>query len=202
MIQLLVLLDLRFSANLCYPGLISQKVFYHAGSCIFVSTLLRPERPPICDVIERSCSVINISSCFVTCKHRVAVVSVYPPLSTCCGSAITELRSVLLQLFSSAKYIIMAGDFNLDLLSTGNSVSQQYGDLLFDFDLLQHVKESTCVCNLSATLIDHVTGSSSLLISGMTQTVGLSDHNVQIVDFNIPVLKCAPRTMIVWSFKM
>ena len=69
------------------------------GSCIFVSTLLQPERSPICNVIERSCSVINISSCFVTCKyHRIAVLLVYRSPSTSCGSAIIELRSVLLQL--------------------------------------------------------------------------------------------------------
>ena len=112
------------------------------GSCIFVSTLLQPERPSICDVIERSCSVINISSCFVICKyHRVAIVSVYRSPSTCCRSAITELRPVLLQLSASANYIIMAGDFNIDLLSTSSSVSQEYGDLLVDFNLIQHIKE-------------------------------------------------------------
>jgi len=38
------------------------------GSCIFVSTLLQPEHPPICHVIKRSCSVVIISSCPVTCK--------------------------------------------------------------------------------------------------------------------------------------
>ena len=30
------------------------------GSCIFVSTQLQPEQPPICDMIERSCSAINV----------------------------------------------------------------------------------------------------------------------------------------------
>ena len=171
------------------------------GSCIFVSTLLQPECPPICDVIERSCSVINISSCFVTCKyHRVAVLSVYRSPSTCCSSAITELRSVLLQLSTSAKYIMMAGDFNVDLLSTNNSVTLDYVNLLADFNLSQHIIKPSRVCNHSATLIDHIIGSSSLQVSGVGQAIGLSDHNVQLTDFNIPILKRAPRAMMVRSF--
>ena len=89
-----------------------------------MSILLQPECPPICDVIERSCSVINISSCVVTCKyHRVVVLQFIDlhRLAVAAASAIAELRSVLLQLSTSAKYIIMAGDFNIDLLSTNNS---------------------------------------------------------------------------------
>ena len=35
----------------------------------------------------------------------------------------------------------------------------------------------------------------------MGQALGLSDHNVQLTDFNIPILKCAPRAMMVRSFK-
>ena len=170
------------------------------ASCIFVSTLLQPERPPICDVIERSCSVINISSYFVTCKyHRVAVLSVYRSPSTCCSSAITELRSVLLQLSTSAKYIMMAGDFNVDLLSTNNSVTLDYVNLLADFNLSQHIIKPSRVCNHSATLID-IIGSNSLQVSGVGQAIGLSDHNVQLTDFNIPIFKRAPRAMMVQSF--
>ena len=68
------------------------------GSCIFVLKLLQPERLPICDTIEASCSLINVSSCFVTCKHhRIAIISVYRS-PTYCNHAIAELRSVLLQL--------------------------------------------------------------------------------------------------------
>ena len=72
-----MLLDLTNFVYPCCLGLIYKPKSVVPGSSIFVSTLLQPEHPPICDVIERSCSVINISSCFVTCKyHRVAVLSV------------------------------------------------------------------------------------------------------------------------------
>ena len=46
--------------------------------------------------------------------HQIAVASVYRSPLTCFSSAITQLRCTLLQLSSSAKYIIMAGDFNID----------------------------------------------------------------------------------------
>ena len=50
-------------------------------------------------------------------------------------------------------------------------------------------------------MIDHIIGSSTLQVSSVGQALGLSDHNVQLTDFNIPILKCAPRAMMVRSFK-
>ena len=114
----------------------------------------------------------------MTCKyHRIAVLSVYRSPSTSCGSAIIELRSVLLQLSASAKYTIMA-DFNIDLLSTNNSVTLKYVDLLADFHLSQHITGPSRVCNHSATLIGHIIGSNTLQVSSVGQAIGSSDHNV------------------------
>ena len=51
------------------------------GSAILVSDVLKPEHPDICNAVEKSCSVLNVACCFVTCKvHRIAIVSVYRSL--------------------------------------------------------------------------------------------------------------------------
>ena len=54
---------------------------------------------------------------FVSIKHcQTAVLSVYPPPGTCYGAAVTELQSILMQLSSYVKYlIIVAGDLILTL---------------------------------------------------------------------------------------
>ena len=76
-----------------------------------------------------------------------------------------------------------------------------YVDLLADFNLIQPVKEHSWVCNLSATLIGHVIGSNSFQVSEITQAIGLNDHNVQIVVFNLPIFRYAPKAMMAQSFK-
>ena len=88
------------------------------GSCMFVSSTVSPEHPLICEEVEQMCTLLNVVCCIVTCRHhRVAVVTVYRSPSIPGAACIAELRSVLLQLSSSAHYILMAGDFNINLLS-------------------------------------------------------------------------------------
>lgn len=76
-------------------------------------------------------------------------------------------------------------------------------NLLSDFNLVQHVTEPTRVCSVSrsATLIDHVIASEVLNVSLSTQAVGISNHRMQIVDFDVTVCRRAPREIWVCSFK-
>ena len=102
----------------------------------------------------------------MTCKHhRIAVVSVYRSPSIPIATCIAELRSLLLQLSSNVHYILMAGDFNISLLSTNDASTREYVDLLTDFQLTQHITGPTRVSGSSATLIDHIISTSSLAIS-------------------------------------
>ena len=43
------------------------------------------------------------------------------------------------------------------------------------------------VTDVSSTLIDHILSALDISVSFTTQATGLSDHNVQIVDFDITV---------------
>ena len=50
--------------------------------------------------------------------------------------------------------IIIAGDFNVDLLNGNKQSQRRYKDILHSFSLCQHVTKAT---RKSKTLIDHVT---------------------------------------------
>ena len=95
----------------------------------------------------------------------------------------------------------MAGDFNINLLSTNDTVTREYADLLADFQLTQHIKDPTRISGSSATLIDHIISTSSLTVSNVYQASGISDHRMQVANFSISLMKCLPRSVWVRSFK-
>ena len=96
----------------------------------------------------------------------------------------------------------MASDFNINLLD-GSNTQSEYMNLLSDFNLVRHVSEPTRVCSISrsATRIDHVISSEVLNVSLSTQAVGISDHRVQIVDFDVTICRRVPREIWLRSFK-
>ena len=132
--------------------------------------------------------------------HRIAVLSVYRSPSVPFTTLLSELQSVVMMLSSNVNYILIGGDFNVNLLVSGG-VTKEYLDLLADFQLSQKIKDPTRVCDQSATLIDHVTGTSSFNTSNVTQTVGISDHRVQVVDFDIPSLRPSHHHRWIQSFR-
>ena len=82
------------------------------------------------------------------------MLSFYCSPSTCPRTALEDFHSVLLALSDHCKHFIIAGDFNIDLLSD-SSVKEDYINLQSDFCLVQHLTEPSCIYT-SATLIDHV----------------------------------------------
>ena len=70
----------------CSPMLIHPSArSYLPDSAVFVPNALKPEHPDVCVTAdhERSCSVLNVACCIVSCKfHRVAIVSAYRSPST------------------------------------------------------------------------------------------------------------------------
>ena len=59
----------------------------------------------------------------------------------------------------------------------------------------QHIKDPTRISGSSATLIDHIIGTSSLTVSDVYQASGISDHRMQVADFSISLMKCLPRSV-------
>ena len=162
------------------------------GSAIFVSSLLRPEHPVICDTVERSCSVLNVACCITACKfHRVVIVSIYRSPSTPFNDFFTDFYRVLSDLSSYVNSIIVAGDFNIDLISD-SSMKTRYMNILSDFNLVQHIDGPSRVCHSSSSLIDHVSSSCHLTVTQSIQAIDVSDHYLQLVDFDIPTLSRFP----------
>ena len=96
---------------------------------------------------------------------------------------IADLHTLLPQLFACSQYVILAGDINIDLLKSQAS----YSDCLLDFQLVQLVQGSSRVSVLSSTLIDHILCSSNFKVIKVLQAIGVSDHHVQIAEFDISV---------------
>ena len=91
---------------------------------------------------------------------------------------ISKFPSVLMMLSSNTNYILIGGGFNVNLLAS-EDVANEYLNLLTDFYLTQHIRDSTRTCDTSATLFDHVISTSSFNISNVKQAVGVSDHRMQ-----------------------
>ena len=75
-------------------------------------------------------------------------------------------------------HIVLAGGLNMSDFSTRT---------LFDFQLTQFVPGPSRVTELSSTLIDRILCTSSISVLDVKQTIGISDHRVQVLDLNIVV---------------
>ena len=83
--------------------------------------------------------------------------------------------------------IIIAGDFNIDLLNGNKQSQHRYKDILHSFSLRQLI---TKAARNSKTLIDHVI---STIPNGVIHTEEISDHNAPCVIFDIKKEKYQPR---------
>jgi len=50
-------------------------------------------------------------------------------------------------------------------------------------------------------LIDHVIASKDISVSGVQQLCGLSDHKVQIANFELKTMRCPPNIRYIRSFR-
>ena len=186
------------SPFLTRPG----KSGYLPRSCLIVSDALIVERPPICETLERSCCTLNVVCCFVVCKAvKMAVASVYRSPSTNVKAGLDELQLIITDLALHANHLIIAGDFNIDLLAT-SGICVTYTNLLSDLHLVQHVSQPSRITPISSILIDHSITSPNLTVNSMSQTVGLSDHLIQVLDISsISLVKPEKSVMYVRSLR-
>jgi len=131
---------------------------------------------------------------------KVAVASVYRPPSVNIKQSIEDLSVLLTQLSPHSQYIVLAGDLNIDLLQQSNHHTN-YIDCLNDFQLRQLFTEPSRVCPLSSTLIDHIACSSKLAVSRVLQTIGVSDHRIQVVEVDVQPLRGVPENKQVRAFR-
>ena len=105
----------------------------------------------------------------------MVVASIYRSLSAEYQQSIAELYTLLPQLFAYSQYVILADDFNIDLLKR----QAAYSVCFLDFPLVQLVQGPSRVSVLSSTtLIDHILCSSNFKVIKVLQAIGVSDHRV------------------------
>ena len=114
--------------------------------------------------------------------------------------ALSDLSNVLLTLPDHAKHFIIAGDLNINLLAN-SAIKAQYLGLLEDFYLDQLLSEPTRTTSNSSTLIDHIITTKQTPKLRMAQTCGLSDHRVQIANFDYSPLPTSPRVYEIRAFR-
>ena len=142
--------------------------------------------------MANDCSVLNVYCCLIACKAcQIAIVSIYRSPSVCVKSAFEDLRLVLQGLLPHVNLFVIVGDVNINLLSTSCD-KENHSNLLSDFYLQQHVCQPTCVTENSATLFDHVITSKDIPVSSLQQTCGLSDHKVQVANFELRTVRPLP----------
>ena len=87
--------------------------------------------------------------------------------------------------------IVIAGEFNIDLLNGNKQAQRRYKDILHSFLLLQHITKAT---RKLKTLIDHVISTipNGVIHHDIVHTKGISDHDTPYVIFNIKKEKYQP----------
>ena len=129
---------------------------YLPGSCLFIADVLKPEHPPVCDWIEQSLVSFNATCCFVTCSpQKLAIVCVYRSPSIPMSIGLDDLGQLLSKLMLVSRHMVLAGDLNIDMLSTC-AATTNHQDLFDDFNLVQHVSGPSRVTESSSSLIDHI----------------------------------------------
>ena len=88
--------------------------------------------------------------------------------------------------------IILAGDFNIDLLNECKESQRRYKDILHSFSMRQHITKPT---RKSKSLIDHIISTipEQLVHHDILYTDEISDHDTPYVIFNIKKQKYEPR---------
>ena len=116
-------------------------------------------------------------------------------------AAMDELQLIVTELILQADHLIIAGDFNIDLLAT-SSVIVSYSNLLSDLHLVQHFSQPSRITSTSSTLIDHVITSPNVVVNSAIETVGLSDHLMQALDISkVQLIKPMKTVMHVRSLR-
>ena len=102
-------------------------------------------------------------------------MSVYRSPSTDAHAGLAELQHIVTELSLCSHHIIIAGDLNIDTLSS-STIATAYSEFLSDNCLTQQITEPSRVTAPSAT---HIITTPDDMVSSVHHLVGLSNHLVQ-----------------------
>ena len=109
---------------------------------------------------------------------------------------LTQMENMLSDLSTSWDgLLIITGDLNIVILKPNAPLTKQYIDLLYTFNLTQHVEKATIVTRTSETLIDHITSNNPKRVTytDVLPCSNVSDHDAPYACLNIRVERFVPR---------
>ena len=124
----------------------------------------------------------------VSMPNTVMIINVYRSPSSNANKFLELLEENLNLLRNQgSKTIILAGDFNIDLINFGkDEISKSLINLTASYGLAQIISRFTCVTDHSATLIDHIyTNKVEKIICSNVVTFDLSDHLGAYIEISI-----------------
>ena len=109
---------------------------------------------------------------------------------------LTHMESMLSDLTTSwAGLLIITGDMNIDILKPSDSLAKKYNDLLYTFNLTQHVEKATRTTQVSETLIDHIISNDPKRVTytNVLPCSNVSDDDGSYACLNIRAERFVPR---------
>lgn len=172
-------LDLdNYALASCYSRTCARR----GGACILVKNNI--EWKEIEEI--RKMSISNVFECCAVeiAAYNILIVCIYRiPKQNNLNTFLSKINSILM-CYNKLKFsnIVMAGDFNVDMLKT-NTITMELEYLLLSYNLKLAIKQPTRLA--SQTCIDNIAHDFKSRCRAEVLEFGLSDHMSQII--NIPV---------------
>lgn len=174
----LSLKNFKLSASYCRdPG-------QHGGSAIYVHKSIKNVRQR--NKINKLSSKSEFECAAIECDlngFQIIMVSVYRPPTGNVTKFLDILEKLLISIISENKNILIAGDFNIDILKeSGNRTD--FLSVMQSFDLRQTIFTNTRVVHKSASCIDNIFVNFNYVNSNVLNTY-ISDHAAQKLKFHV-----------------
>lgn len=166
-------------------------IYYHAGRVgrgggvgIYVSTLYKAKCVHSC--VNEHMEGLRISVSLG--KTDFLIGCIYRPPKGNYTDFLESFEEIMTPLILKFDNVVCLGDFNIDMLETGNVSVCRFCEVLDTFNLKQIVTSPTRVTPISATLLDYILITASLNAEnvGYSDMHGLSDHRLVYCTIIIP----------------
>lgn len=138
----------------------------------------------ISEFVEQMWVILDVNG------FKLAVGIVYRPPNANLLSFLNSFQDCVSQISFSCDGLVCLGDMNIDLL-TNTPGTRRYKEVVDGLGLHQIIRSPTRITPYSSTLIDHILVSDIdlVLLSGVNDTLAISDHSLVFVVINATVPK-------------
>lgn len=160
----------------------------YGGSAIFIAPdLSYTRRQDLSLGISHCESVwIELDNSFLNDNNNVILGCIYRSPSSNMRNFISRLDTILHQLSSEGKRVVLVGDININLLNTDNCACTEYNDCFSGYGFESLISSPTrCPISGAASLLDHAICNFSPSPSAGVIDVNITDHYPIFLAFNV-----------------